>query len=335
LANNAIIFLTGGTGHLGHSLLPMLLEAGYHVRLLTRRPADHAWLAKFPVEIIEGQVEDADLMMRAVAGADYVVHGAGLFSFWGKNTRFAPTNVAGTANVLAAALQAKIKRFVHISTIVVVGIPGQAEIDETTPAKPVDPYQKTKYEGEQHALGYYQQHGLPVIVLRPGAFYGPHGHYAFNRLFIEDPLKGLRLKVYGGKRITFPVYTSDVAQGILLALQGGQAGQCYNICGQPLSHNEANAIISAEAGISSFRFNVPAWSMEALARAWTAFSTVTNVEPYYPINLKNYVFYNWRVSNQKARSQLGFKPTPFAEGIRHTLNWYRETGFLRRPSTGK
>jgi dihydroflavonol-4-reductase len=308
----------------------MLIEHGYHVRAVTRRPADHPWLDTLGVEAIEGEVEDQALMMRAAEGCRYVVHAAGRFSFWGKREQFERTNVQGSANVMHAAAAAGVEKFVHISTIVVVGEPLPDRIvDETHPTHPIDPYQRSKLEGERLALQHWRDYHLPVVILRPGAFYGPYGRYAFNRLFFEDPLKGLLIQVNNGKKITFPVYVGDVAASIIAALDKGTPGEVYNICGETMTHDEANHIISEEAGITHFRVNVPGWSMIALAYAWTALSEYTGVEPYYPLNLRSYVFNNWRVSSEKARQQLGFAPISFREGVRRTLAWYRELGIWK------
>lgn len=325
-----MIFVTGGTGFLGRSLLPLLVENGYHVRALTRQPHRYPWLHELGVEPIEGDVEDRDLVEKAVEGCRYVVHAAGRFSFWGKREQFERTNVIGSANVMDAATQTGVEKFIHISTIVVIGDPlPNCVVDETHPTNPKDPYQQSKFKAEQVALQHHKEKGLPVVVLRPGAFYGPYGRYAFNRLFIEDPLKGLLIQVNGGKHVTFPVYTGDVAASILGALHQGRPGEVYNICGDPLTHREANHIVSNEAGISHFRLNVPGWSMIALAHLWTALSELTGVEPYYPLNLRSYVFNNWLISSDKARRELGFNPIPFREGVRHTLDWYRESGIWK------
>ncbi|MBX3062764.1 MAG: NAD-dependent epimerase/dehydratase family protein [Anaerolineae bacterium] len=324
------IFVTGGTGFLGHSLLPLLVQQGFHVRALTRHPAAHPWLQQLGVETIAGDVEDAEVVMRAAQGCRYVVHAAGRFSFWGKREQFEQTNVIGASNVMAAALAAGVEKFIHISTVVVVGNPlPNVIVDETHPTNPADPYQRSKLRGEQAALTYWREKNLPVVILRPGAFYGPYGRYAFNRLFIEDPLKGLLIQIHGGKLITFPTYTGDVAASILAALERGTPGEVYNICGETLMHREANTIVSDEAGITHFRLNVPGWSMIALATLWTALSEYTHVEPYYPLNLRSYVFNNWRVSSEKAKRDLGFAPIPFREGVRATLEWFYREGIVK------
>lgn len=327
-----MILLTGATGFLGHNLVPRLIQAGHSVRAVVRSSSNVDFLRSAGVElIVANDITDATAVRQACEGCQQVVHAAGRFRFWGSAESFQRTNVQGTQTVLDAALAAGVERVIHISTIAVVG-KTVAVIDENTPCHPQEPYQLTKLEGERLALSYSRDKGLPVVVLRPGAFYGPWGHYAFNRLFFEEPLKGWRIQVNGGRQITFPVFVPDVAQGILLALEKGRPGEIYNICGESLNHQSVNAIVSDLAKISHWRLNIPSSAVVLLARAWTALSKFTNQEPFYPINMAPYVFQDWHVSNQKARQELGFEPTPFADGTRQTLEWYWQTGFLKRRS---
>jgi nucleoside-diphosphate-sugar epimerase len=112
-------------------------------------------------------------------GCQYVVHAAGLFRFWGTEDDFHQINVEGTANVVQMAEQMNISRFIHISTIAVVGqAPVGQAITEDTPCRPLDAYQRSKLAGEEEV----NKSPLPVVILRPGAFYGPGGTYGFNRL---------------------------------------------------------------------------------------------------------------------------------------------------------
>jgi nucleoside-diphosphate-sugar epimerase len=145
--------------------------------------------------------------------------------------------------------------------------PTNRPIDENTRCNPLEPYQQSKLEAETRVLAAHAQDGLPAIVLRPGAFYGPWGRYAFNRLFFEEPLKGWRIKVDNGRHITFPVFVPDVVQGVELALRNGRFGQIYNICGESLEHNRVNAIVNNLAGIGHWRLNFPTWMVLLLARS--------------------------------------------------------------------
>ena len=321
-----MILVTGATGFLGHHLIPQLCAAGYAVKTLVRPSSDVRFLQEMGVELAyTNDISDPAAALAACQGCDQVIHAAGQFRFWGDSPSFWRTNVGGTSALLQAATAVGVQRFIHISTVVVIGkTPERGLLDETARCYPQEPYQRTKYEAEQLALSYHREKGLPVIVLRPGAFYGPYGSYAFNRLFFEEPLRGWRIKVDGGRRITFPVYVPDVAQSVMLALSNGRVGETYHICSQSLDHNSVNSVISDLAGIGRWRISVPKWVVLALAKSWTAVSHLTHREPFYPINMAPYVFQDWRVSTHKAETELGFKPTPFRIGAQATLNWYRQ-----------
>ena len=325
-----MILITGATGFLGHNLIPQLLAAGHQLRAVVRPSSDTTFLQQHGVEIAYADdITDSLSIAEACQGCEQVIHAAGQFRFWGDMPSFWRVNVAGTAAVLEAAVAANVQRFIHISTIAAVGKTPNGVIDETTRCRPLEPYQRTKLEGEMLALAYHRERGLPVVVLRPGAFYGPWGHYAFNRLFFEEPLRGWRIRVNGGRHITFPVFVPDVVQGILCALERGRSGEIYNICGQSLSHNEVNAIVSDLAQISHWRLSIPTNAVLLLAHSWTLLSRFTHQEPFYPSNLAHYVFQDWRVSSEKAKRELGFCPTPFAQGAKATLEWYWQAGLLK------
>jgi dihydroflavonol-4-reductase len=324
-----MIFVTGGTGFLGKTLIPFLASREQTIRVLARNPEAHGWLKRYAnVEVIQGDLADSALLKAGMAGCDSVIHAGGFFRMWGDSTTFHKTNVQGTINMSRAAVANRIRRFVYVSTVAVIGNPTPGQIiDETHAPRPADPYQRSKLAAEQVLSAWIHDHGLPAIILRPGAYYGPHGRYAFNRLFFEDPIKGLLVKVNHGRHVIFPVYIGDVAAACLNGLIYGEVGQTYNICGDPLTHQEANDIVSDEAGITHFRFNAPTRGMLTLAQLWTWLSALTGVEPYYPINLRSYVFNDWQTSSQKARDELHFRPTPFRTGARSTLDWYRAQGF--------
>jgi len=320
-----MIFLTGGTGFLGRHLVPALCRAGFRLRVLTRHPEQNSWLKRYPgVEIIPGDLLDSETVSKGMLGCQYVIHAGGMFRFWGDAQEFAATNALGTEHVLAGAVHADIQRLIHVSTIAVIGQPDPSRlVDETHPAYPADAYQRSKWQAEQAAMRYLQDYQLPVVVIRPGAYYGPLGHYAFNRLFFRDPMRGIIMQVNGGRFIIFPAYIADVAQGVMQALQKGQVGEVYHICGDWISHKDAFDIICQEAGLHWPRLPIPGWLGINTARVLEGLSKITRTEPFWPLNLRSYVYNNWRVSSDKARRELGFVPTDFREGARKTIAWYK------------
>ncbi len=319
-----MIFVTGGTGFLGRHLVPTLCWAGFPLRVLTRHPEQHPWLQRYPnVEVICGDLRTM-VGLDAVHGCDYVIHAAGLFSMWQMAGDFEATNVIGTENLLAAAVQAQVKRLVYVSTVAVIGNPQpDCIIDETHPPRPADPYQASKLKAEQVIKRYHHQHHIETIILRPGAFYGPLGDYAFNRLFFTDPMRGIIMQMDGGHYQIFPVYIADAAAGILLALTQGRSGEIYNLSGESISHRAAFDIICEEANIHWPRLNLPGVIGLNFSRLLNLISRITRREPFWPLGLRSYVFNDWPVSSAKAYNELGFVPTDFRSGAKRTIAWYR------------
>ncbi|MFC1974927.1 NAD-dependent epimerase/dehydratase family protein [Chloroflexota bacterium] len=323
-----MILITGATGFLGRNLCEHLSGQGYALRVLARSTSDTSFLRTLGADIILGDVSDPHSVRTAMQGCDYVVHAAAHFRLWGPPEPFIKTNVDGTHNVLEAALAAGVKRFIHISTIIVVGPqkPGVI-ITEETPCRPypTDNYAQTKFLGERLAYSYVAK-GLPVVILRLGALYGPHGHYAFNRLFFKEFLHNWRVQIHQGRHIIFPCYVGNAVKTIEAALKQGQAGEMYNVSDKSISHREANQTVSRLANRSSWRINFPGWMMVQFAEILEDIAFFTHREPFYPKNLKPYVFNDWLIDSSKAEQGLGFVSTPFAEGAQCTLDWYREIG---------
>jgi len=152
------------------------------VRLLTRDPASHPWLSRFPnIKIIRGDINDAECIAEAVVGCSYVVHAAGLFRFWGPRQVFEETNVDGTENILRAVVKAPVQKLIYISTIALIGTPDPNRVvDENHPAHPADNYQWSKLHAEQLIWRYQAEQGVPALIIRPGAFLRPARRLRFQ-----------------------------------------------------------------------------------------------------------------------------------------------------------
>ncbi len=310
---------------MGRHLSAALCRQNMPCRVLTRKPEQHPWLKSYDnIEIIRGDLSDLWVLNNEMQGCTAVIHAGGLFRLWGDAQQFIRANVHGTENMIQAAIANGVERFIHVSTVAVIGHPASDSIiDETFPPQPADSYQRSKLKGEQLVLKYYQEQDFPALILRPGAYYGPYGEYAFNRLFFTDPMRGIIMQVNGGKHIIFPVYIADVVQAILKALDKGIPGETYHICGDWISHKDAFDIICQEANIHWPRLPIPGWAGIKMSQLLENVSRITGREPFWPINLRSYVYNNWRISSDKARNELGFEPTNFRDGARRTIAWYR------------
>lgn len=320
-----LVFLTGGTGYLGKHLVPALLSHNYSIRLLARETSDVSWLPQGDIEVVRGDVIERDSVLSGVKGCDYVIHAAANFRFWGSGDEFTRVNMGGTKNVVEAAIKHRIKRYIHISTIAVVGQPPKNDpIDEQTLCLPQDDYQRSKLSAEQYVQELAKAGALPAVILRPGAFYGPGSTYGFNRLFVVEPMLNWRIKVEGGKRITFPAYLPDVADAVCRALSLGKVGEIYNISGQSYSHQAVNDHVSRILGIRPWRLSVSRGIMVVMASILELVARVNRNEPFYPLNLRYYVFNDWLVSSEKAKADLGFQATSLEDGLEATIEWIKK-----------
>lgn len=215
------VLLTGATGFIGSRVAEVLaLRDGWDVRAVIHNPANASRLARLPVELIQGDLQDETSLKDFVAGCDAVVHCA-VGTAWGQRQEIFKVTVDGTRKLAEAALAAGVKRFVHLSTISVYGDDGTmtGTIDEMTPVKPASgsEYGESKAAAER-AVQELVRRGLPAVIFRPARVFGP-----FSRIFIERPLAAIaegRFRWIGDPRVPSDmVYVDSVVHGIVLALE--------------------------------------------------------------------------------------------------------------------
>jgi nucleoside-diphosphate-sugar epimerase len=197
-------------------------------------------LARLPVELIQGDLQDESALRELMAGCDAVIHCA-VGTAWGQRQEIFKVTVDGTRKLAEAALAAGVKRFVHLSTISVYGDDAAmtGTIDETTPVKPASgsEYGESKAAAEQ-AVQELARRGLPAVIFRPARVYGP-----FSRIFIERPLAAIeagRFQWLGNPHVPADmVYVDSVVHGVLLALSAPAdrvSGEIFAISdGDPVS----------------------------------------------------------------------------------------------------
>ena len=226
------VLVTGGTGFIGGRLVEKLvLECGAQVRVLVRNFATAARIARFPLQMMHGDVTDREAVQRAASGCDVVFHCA--YGNAGTPEQRKATTLDGTEAVAQATLAAGISRMVHISTISVYGQTPDGDLDETAPRKRSgSTYADSKLEAERLAFRYHREHGLPVAVIQATIVYGPFGQVwtigAINKL-----KTGLVVLVDGGGGLCNAVYVDDVIDAMLLAAIRDEAvGEAFLISGE-------------------------------------------------------------------------------------------------------
>ena len=173
------VLITGGAGFLGINLARHLLSRGYAVASLDVEDFDYP--ERDRVEVIRGDIRDKAAVDRAIAGADFVVHTAAALPLYPPQDIYT-TDVEGTRNVLDASLRHGVKRFVHVSSTAVYGIPDHHPLYETDKLEGVGPYGQAKIQAEMICLE-YRAKGLVTPIIRPKSFIGPERLGGFALLY--------------------------------------------------------------------------------------------------------------------------------------------------------
>lgn len=237
----AIYLVTGGAGFIGAHIVEALIRRGDSVRVFDNfTTGKRANLAHLPdVEVVEADIRDTAMVRQAMAGADYVIHQAALVSVtqsMADPTTTHDVNVTGTLNLLKAAREEGVKRFVLASSCAVYGDNDDLPFTETSAPRPLSPYAASKLIGEVYCQTFHRAYGVPTVCLRYFNVYGPrqdpNGAYAaVIPRFLQRLKQDLPPLIYGDGRQTRDfVYVSDVVRTNLLACEREEAtGQVLNV----------------------------------------------------------------------------------------------------------
>lgn len=253
MANRETILVTGASGFIGGWLVETLCLNGLaEVRAGIRSWSSAARLARFPVEIVLCDVMDREQITQAMTDATIVVHCA---------TGLRDVIVQGTKNMLEAALEQGVKRFVHMSTAEVYGnVSG--EVDEETPYQYTgSEYGDAKIDAEKLCWEFYEK-GLSLTVLRPPIVYGPFSEdwvIRFARKF-QSGNWGI-FEGYGEGKCNL-VYVVDVVSGILLAATHERAvGEAFNLNGsEVITWNQYSQRLNTALGLPELKVIKPSGS---------------------------------------------------------------------------
>jgi UDP-glucose 4-epimerase len=176
--------VTGADGFIGSHLVEALVARGDRVRALAMYTSHgtRGWLDALPaevvaeVEVVAGDVRDAEQVARFCAGVDTVLHLAALIAIphsYAAPRSYLDTNAGGTLNVLEAVRRAGVRRMVHTSTSEVYGTARRVPIDEDHPLQGQSPYSASKIAADQMVEAFVRSFGVPAVTLRPFNTYGP------------------------------------------------------------------------------------------------------------------------------------------------------------------
>jgi nucleoside-diphosphate-sugar epimerase len=242
---SGVVLVNGAGGFLGSSVVEALCASGLEVRATDLPGTDLAPARRAEAEVKEADLLDPGSLPRLFDGVTRVANIAGLFNYalpWEVLQR---ANVGVTRNMCAAALEAGVSRFVHISSIAVYGRPVSAPMKEDHPKNAANNYERSKREGEGVVDGFAGR-GLPAVTLRPAGIYGPRSRYgqaAFMALLALIRHSGRRKipVMRGGPRMQH-VHVEDVAGAVKAVLDAPAErvkGRAFNVSDDtPLGQGE-------------------------------------------------------------------------------------------------
>ncbi|WP_456436229.1 dTDP-glucose 4,6-dehydratase [Thermovibrio ammonificans] len=305
------LLVTGGAGFIGSEFVRQAVERGYDVCVLDALTyagdlerlhsvegryrfyrvdlTDRSWV----FNVLKEEKPDVVVHFAAESHVDRSIV---------EPTVFVTTNVLGTQNLLDAAVEAGVEKFVNISTDEVYGEIAQGHFTEDSPLNPSSPYSASKAAADMLGRAYHRTFGLPVVTVRPSNNYGPWQYP--EKLIPVVVLKALLnepIPVYGdGSNVREWLFVSDCARAVFAAVEKGEPGRVYNVG----SSQEKRNIEVVKAILSILG------KPESLI-------TFVKDRPGHD--------YRYALDWERARRELGWEPAvKFEEGIERTVKWLVE-----------
>jgi len=324
--------ITGANGFIGSHVALQAAEKGYALRLLLRRDL-RPELRDLGAQVFRGDVRNEAELAPFLDGADALLHVAGVNTpSSAQRENIFTSNVEGTKLILRAAKKAGVRRIVHTGSTAALGCAGRGKRNnEDTPFNlwnASTDYERSKYLGEKTALELFAQEDIPVLIAQPAAAVGPgDAKPTYTGKLILDYLNRA-LPGYFDTRHNY-VDVRSVAAGHLLALEKGEPGQRYLLCGDDnLLLSEYFALLRELTGVPPPRLKLPLLAVFPLAYACQALFHLTGRDPFIRVSTAKRAWCNLYYSNQKARDQLGYAPRPLRDALRDEIEWFLRNGRL-------
>lgn len=322
---NQKVLVTGADGFIGSHLVEMLVSRGAKVRALSLYNSfnNWGWLENISclnqVEVVCGDVRDPNYCREITQGMDAVFHLAALiaipYSYVAPDS-YVATNITGTLNMLQAARDAGVKRFLHTSTSEVYGTARFVPISEEHPLQPQSPYSATKIGADALAMSFYNSFDFPVTVVRPFNTYGPRqSARAVIPTIITQILDGKQSIRLGSLHPTRDFnYVEDTCRGFIAL------AECDNAVGKTIN-------------IGSNR-EISIGDLVGLIKEATQADVVIETDDQRKRPEQSEVERLW-CDNTKIRELTGFEPqVTLREGLVRTVVWFRQPANLGKYKSG-
>ncbi|MFW5870863.1 MAG: NAD-dependent epimerase/dehydratase family protein [Verrucomicrobiota bacterium] len=326
------ILVTGGTGFTGKALVKRLLDEGHEVTALDYKEGlKTEELRKWGATVRIGTVTNKAVVDECMKDIDIVHHLAAAFRELDvPESHYDEVNVEGTRNVLKSAAENNVKRFIYCSTCGVHGNVDNPPGDEEAPIQPADYYQKTKYMAEP-IVKEYHKNGLPSVILRPAAIYGPGDPERFAMIFKK--VSSGSFPMFGdGKTYYHPLYIDNLIDAFMLAMQEGKGdGEAYLIADE--EYVEIEDLVKRTARAMGKEISIkhyPVWPLIVAGHVCEKVCSPLKITPPIFPRRVDWFRQNRAFKIDKAKRDLGYKPEiGLDEGLKRTAQWYKEEGYFK------
>ena len=318
------VLITGANGFIGGTLMRYYQNQGQDVIGVD--------LVGNGADILEGDISQPDTISHLLKECDVIVHTAALVSNAMKDSDMWRVNVLATRNLITAAKEHKVRRFVQISSVVAYGNSAEGELDENQPVHADGgSYVLTKLASEHVVLSEQANDDIEIVILRPGDAYGPG-----SRPWIITPLVAISKNQFmlpeKGKGFFRPIYIDDLVRGIATATSHPDAaGEIFNL--------------SCEGYMLTKDYFAPHYewlqkkgpmlvstklALRISSIASTMANLMGNLNEASPSTVMQLSTKSW-FSIKKAEHILGWRPeVSFEEGMKTTHEWAKEQGLLNK-----
>ncbi len=324
------VLLTGGSGFVGGHIARALVQAGHELRLLVRPTSDTSFVDDLPYERALGDLTDADSLRAVCRGMQAIVHAAAVLRA-AQPQDFMPANLTGTRHLAEAAAASGAQRMLYISSLAAQGpSPNRTvELPDAQP-HPVSAYGRSKLEGERVLLAFAEQ--MDIAILRPPLVYGPADTGLLT--FFRMARRGLAVRLDDGLRTVDVIYGPDLAEAVMAILSAANHDRPhrYHVSDPdgPFTWNDLLDTLEVVAARRLFIPSLPASAFQGIARCAEWWATLSHSEPILDrtrvLEMRQPA---WLCDTSSLIEQTDWRPrTSLENGIRETMHWYREHGWV-------
>jgi len=319
------ILITGTTGYIGYKLAMAAAKKGYQVNALVRNVLSSNLPKHSNIKFFRGDITDPGSIIPAVKACDFVFHAAGLTQLWNKDrTIFYKVNVEGTRNMLEASLKEGLKKFVFTSSCAVLGPSNGRPVSEDDPR--IIPYEND-YEISKHCaeelVKEYSRKGLFALTVCPSRVYGPgldtKGN-PINQLLKNTLQSGVALMPSASCIVGNYAFIDDVVEGHFLAMEKGLGGEKYILGGENISYKDFFITVQKQSNEKIIVFTIPKFLLKSFSALIFFAHYLTGKHTHISPKTIDRILQNRALTCNKAVHQLGYRITPFSQGIYQTIH---------------